>query len=65
MSYGSCGIGCTWNYNHTSKLLSIDGGTMTDISTTEPKWQAQMKKIEKVIITSTTNIGSNAFNGAT
>ena len=58
MSYGECGSGCTWNYNHTSKLLTINDGTMTDFTETkQPEWQSQMKNIEKVIISSTTNIG--------
>ena len=39
---------------------------MTDFaSTTEVPWKHHIKNIETVEITTTTNVGSNAFNGAT
>ena len=48
------------------KTLTINGGTMTEFaSTTEVPWKSQITNIQIVTITSTTNIGSNAFNGAT
>ena len=67
--YNACGNNATWEYDETTKTLTISGtGDMTDwtLMGSDVPWADKAADIEKVVINSgITSIGDLAFRGCT